>query len=255
MIKSPERLIGALVLIAGLTACSGESSAPGNGSQVSFNMATRAAPTSGPAPMATPDTVNDGTNVLVLTKVEMVLSDIKFERQNEEACDSVETEANHDDCEEFESGPVLIDLPLGVGATHEFTVTADTGTFDEIKLKIHKPEDGGDATDQAFIAQNPAFANVSIRVTGTFNGVDFVFTTDLSAEQKISISPPLVVGSQTAVAVTLKVDISTWFLNGAVAIDPSLALKGQPLEGLVKSNIEASLHAFHDDDRDGRSDD
>jgi len=205
--------------------------------------------------MTAPDTISDGTNVLVMTKVEMVMRDIKFERQNEEACDSVETEGNKDDCEEFHGGPVLIDLPLGVGATHEFTVTADTGTFDEIKLKIHKPEDNGDAADQAFIAQNPAFANISIRVTGTFNGAAFVFTTDLSAEQKISISPPLVVGAQTAVSVTLKVDVSTWFLNGTVAIDPSLALKGQPLEGLVKNNIEASFDAFHDDEHDGRSDD
>ncbi len=94
-----------------------------------------------------------------------------------------------------------------------------------------------------------------MRVTGTFNGVDFVFTSDLDVDQEIEINPPLVVGASTDVQVTLMVDVSTWFMNGLAVVDPSLALKGGPLEAVVKNSIEASLEAFHDDNHDGHDDD
>jgi hypothetical protein len=44
-------------------------------------------------------------------------------------------------------------------------------------------------------------------------------------------------------------------LNGTALVDPSLALKGGPLEGVVQNNIEASFDAFHDDNHDGHDDD
>lgn len=198
--------------------------------------------------------VDGSGNVLVLTKVELVLRDIEFERQNDNACDSVST-GDDDGCEEFEAGPVLIDLPLNGSVSHEFSVAVDSGTFDELKLKVHKPEDDGNAVDQAFLVAHPDFADVSIRVTGTFNGTAFTYTTDMGAEQEFSINPPIVVSAQADVGVTLMVDLSGWFLNGVTLINPSLALKGGALESVVENNIEASFEAFHDDDRDGQDDD
>ncbi len=248
------RLLGALALIAGLAACSDGASGPATGAQISFNVATHAAGAAPARPFAAPDTiVDDGGNVLILTQVEIVLKEIELKRQNDDACDSLSS--GHDDCEEFETGPFLLDLPLGVGASHQITITADTGTFDEIEFKIHKPEDNGGAADVAFLAAHPDLDQVSIRVTGSYNGTDFVFITDLNADQEVSINPPLVVSDGSNVDVTLMVDVSGWFLNGAVVIDPALGLKGGPLESVVKNNIEASFDAFHDDNRDGHSDD
>jgi len=248
------RLLGAISLAAGLAACSDGASAPGSGAQISFNVATHAAGAAPSRPLASPDTIVDaGGNVLVLTKVELVLKEIELKRQNDDACDSLGGE--NDGCEEFETGPFLLDLPLGVGVSHQVTITADSGTFDEIEFKIHTPEDDGDAADQAFVAAHPDLQNVSIRVTGTFNGVDFVFITDLNADEEVTISPPLVVAADGNVDVTLMVNVAGWFLNSAAVIDPSLALKGGPLEGVVKNNIEASFDAFHDDNHDGHDDD
>lgn len=254
MTRPSPRFLGALTLSAVLAAC-GDSSSPGNGGQVSFNVASQGSASAAPArPALAPDTlVDNGGNVLVLTRVELVLRDIEFERQNHDDCDSVSTAS--DDCEEFETGPVLIDLPLNGSIAHEFTITVDSGTFDELKLKIHKPEDDGNAVDQAFLAAHPDLADISIRVTGTFNGTAFTFTTDMGAEQEFIISPPMVVTANSDVAVTLMVDVSGWFLSGATLIDPALAVKGAAFESLVENNIEASFEAFHDDDSDGVDDD
>lgn len=252
MTRPSLRFLGALTFSAALAAC--DSSSPGNGGQVSFNVATQGAAPAPARPVLAPDTLVDtGGNVLVLTRVELVLRDIEFERQNHEDCDSVSTAG--DDCEEFEAGPVLIDLPLNGSVNHEFTIAVDSGTFDELKLKIHKPEDTGDAQDQAFIAAHPDLADVSIRVTGTFNGTAFTFTTDMGAEQEFVINPPMVVTAQSDVAVTLKVDVTGWFLEGTTLIDPALAVTGGPFESVVENNIEVSFEAFHDDDRDGVDDD
>lgn len=254
MMDSSLRLLGAMTVAAGLVACSDGASGPATGSQVSFNVATHAAGAAPSRPFASPDTIVDGGgNVLVLTKVEIVLKEIELKRQNDDACDSLV--GGHDDCERFETGPFLLDLPLSAGVSHQITITADTGTFDEIEFKIHKPEDVGGAADVAFLNAHPDLDKVSIRVTGSFNGTDFVFITDLNADQEVSISPPLVVTDGGDVDLTLMVDVSGWFLNGVVVIDPTLALKGGPLESVVKNNIEASFDAFHDEDRDGHSDD
>lgn len=254
--SSNLRLAGALSLILGIVACSSDTSAPAGGaSQVSFNVATRAAAPGASPVLAGPDSIVLGTDVLVLTKVEMVLRDIEFRRQNHDACDSVASGQDDDSCEEFSAGPVLIDLPLNAGVDQQFSVTADTGVYGGVELKLHKPEDDGDARDQAFLALHPDFAKISIRVTGTFNGVDFTYTSDLNAEEEFDINPPLVVTAQSDVAVTLKVDVSGWFMNGGSLVDPSQALKGGVYESLVRNNIEASFEAFHDDNHDGQSDD
>lgn len=249
-----NRLYGTLLALAAagsLAACSSDGAGPSAGGQIALSLAT----TAGPATTAgTPDTIALGADVLVINSVELVLRDIEFEKQNSDACDSLAT--GDDGCEEVEAGPVLVDLPLGTGATQAFTVSVDSGTYDEIELKLHKPEDTGDAADQAFLAAHPDLAGVSVRVTGTFNDVPFTFTSDVDAEQELDLQPPLMVGATAATDVTLFVDVRTWFVQpgGAALIDPSLALKGGAFEGVVADNIKASFGAFEDENHDGSGD-
>jgi hypothetical protein len=191
-----------------------------------------------------------GSDTIVVTSVQMVMREIELERVGVTVCDST---ASDDDCEEFEVGPELFDLPLGNGAQRAVTVAIDTGSYDEIEFEIHKPESSDDA---GFIALHPEFDGVSIKMTGTWNGTTFTYTSDLNVEQEYSFVPPLVVGSSTTVGVTMFVDLQTWFLNqaGDGFLDPASANKGGQNEGEVKSNIEASIDAFEDDDRDGQED-
>jgi hypothetical protein len=94
-------------------------------------------------------------------------------------------------------------------------------------------------------------------VVGSFNGTPFVFTADLNAQQRLALAQPLVVAeAATDVGVTIKVDVSNWFSDGAGGlVNPETANKGGPNDSLVKDNIRDSFHAFRDDDRDGEDDD
>jgi hypothetical protein len=263
----------AVLTAAGLLACS-EGTGPGNKPQISFNVAT----SSGAAAnlQSVSDTVVGGANTLVLDQVELVLRDIRFKRVNDDVCEGDDDQGediavrplSHDDgengddgnedaCETVNAGPFLLDLPLGSSVEKVFSVAVDTGTFDELRLRLHKPEDDGtDPADVAFLAAHPDFARISIRATGTWNGTPFTFTSDLDAEQEMQLNPPLVVTDAGAnVDVTLKVDVATWFADGnGGLVDPGTASKGGQNENLVRDNIEHSFDAFQDENHDGHDD-
>lgn len=197
-----------------------------------------------------------GSDTVILRSVEVVLQEIKLKAVEAAGCDDVVGNA---DCEEFETGPVLASLPLGTAATETMiSITAPAGQYDKLDLKIHRPESSDDA---AFITAHPNFDGVSIRVTGTYSQAGtrsaFTFTSDLDANQEIELQPPLTVSAGTGTTVTLRVDVSSWFLNAAATalVDPASANKGQPNERVVAERIKGSFDAFRDDDHDGHDDD
>ncbi|HSE47385.1 MAG TPA: hypothetical protein VLA89_18970 [Gemmatimonadales bacterium] len=269
------RSVSALAVLtaAGLLACS-EGTGPGNKTQISFNVATSAGPAANLQSVS--DTVVGGPNTLVLDQVGLVLRDIRFKRLNDDVCegDSEQSgdiavrpmshdggengdDGNQDACETVNAGPFLLDLPLGSGVEKIFSVAVDTGTFDELRIRLHKPEDDGtDPADVAFLAAHPDFASISIRATGTWNGSPFTFTSDLDADQEMRLDPPLVVTDAGAnVDVTLKVDVATWFADGAGGlVDPATAGQSGQNENLVRDNIQQSFDAFQDEDHDGHDD-
>lgn len=195
-----------------------------------------------------------GNDTLIVRSVELVVREIELKRVEAADCDAL---PDNGDCEEFETGPVLVTLPLGSTATaSEITISAPAGMFDELRFEIHKPED---TTDAAFIVAHPAFADLSIRATGTFSKAgartDFTYTTDLNERQDIVLSPPLTIVQGSTTNVTLRLDISRWFLSGTALVDPATANKGGANENLVRDNIHVSIDAFRDDNGDGRDDD
>ena len=260
-----------LLVVGAIAACS-DGTAPGNKSLVTFSVSTSAG--AGGLSSLVSDTVTAGTDSLVFDQVELVLRDIRFKRVNDDACDDDNDQnedlslrpADHDEngddgnedaCETFNAGPFLLDLPLGPGVDKVFTVAVDTGTFDELRLRLHKPEDdGSDPADAAFLAAHPEFAQISIRASGSFNGTSFTFTSDLNADQEMRLDPVLVVSDAGAnVDVTLKVDVATWFADGSGGlVDPKTAANGQPNDNLVRDNIRNSFDAFQDEDHDGEHD-
>ena len=285
MTKTPN--LAVFVALAGLLAACSNGSGPTTRSQVTFNLATGST-TAPAAPQG--GTFANAADALVLDNVKLVLRDIKFQRVNEDACDNehnddgddsghgdgsgstmVRPASMHDDggnddgddghsdaCESFNAGPFLLDVPLTPGIEKAFSVAVDTGTFDQVRFKIHKPDEtSADPKDVAFLTAHPEFNQVSIRVAGSFNGTPFVFTTDLNEQERLALVPPLVVaGSMQNVDVTIKVDVSGWFSDGAGGqVDPATAGTGGVNEDLVKDNIRGSFHAFRDDNRDGEDDD
>jgi hypothetical protein len=241
--------LAVLALVASGCGDAGGPSAPG---QLGFNLATHASPAVAGAAASisgTPETFTDGTNTLVLNKVELVISRIELHRAGVGECGDL---AN-DDCEELELGPILADLPLGTaGAARTFSVQIAPGTYDKLELKIRVPSSGSDA---GFRQANPGLENASIRVTGTYNGTAFVYTSNLEAEMEFGLEPPLTSSENSATDLTLLVDLEKWFRDqGGALIDPVTANPGQPNEALVVQSIKTSLAAFEDDDRDGADD-
>ena len=197
-----------------------------------------------------------GNDTVIVRSAQFVLREIELKRVEAVACDNIE---GNGDCEEFETGATLATLPLGSTATETMiSVAAPPGMYDELEFEVHKPEAPEDA---AFIAANPLFDGVSIRVTGTFSHAgtrsDFTFTSDLNAKQEVMLPTPLTVSEGQQANVTLRVDIASWYLNATATalVDPASANEGQPNENVVSARIQASIDAFRDDDHDGHDDD
>lgn len=262
MARIPSYSIQRLVAAAALTWLAACSSGSGNGS-VSLSLSARSAPTaavqSGSGTAAVVIAGGDstvvalGNDTLILRSLAVVLRKVELKRLDAASCDS--NPANGD-CEEFESGPVLATFPLGAANTAAaVSVSAPAGQYDKLEFEIHKTDS---STDASFLVSNPGFKNISIRATGTFSHAgsrnDFVFTSDLDASEELAFSPPLTVVDGTPANLTIRLDVSTWFVNSAALIDPASANVGGANEGIVQNNIKNSIDAFEDDNRDGRDD-
>lgn len=237
--------LGALVL-GGLAAC-GDSSGPNRQAvSVSFSSQAPAAVVAEASPSYN-ITVTSGNNTLVITKAQLVLRELELKLSASTACADGEAA---DDCEEIKLAPMLVDLPVTTGVVTALSASIPAGSYSEIEFDIHKP--GDDALDAAFKAANPAFANISVRVEGTYNGQPFVFTSTANESVELEFTPPVVIdGSNNNI--TILVNLRNWFRTSSGAlIDPATANPGQPNASLVASNIKASLDAIEDDDEDGR---
>jgi hypothetical protein len=187
-----------------------------------------------------------GTDTLIYTSVEIVLREVELKRVETPDC----VPAGEDNpCETFQTGPVLVSLPLTPGAEQTFALdTVPPATYSEIKFEVHKAE-GTDSTDQAFLAAHPDFAGVSVRVRGTFNGQAFEYTTSLDVEQTLTLVPQLVVTAGVSTNITVFVDVSRWFVNDGALMDPA-----NPDRSVVDENIKQSFGAFEDRDHSGSHD-
>jgi hypothetical protein len=274
-----------------LAACGGDNNATGNATPqaaVTLSLATR--PSSGVGAvrlgsLADPLTLTDAdNNQLVITSAQVVLRKIELKSSTTTCTGSDDASgsddgaddgdhsgsgssgsgsddpAGHtirmaglhdDDCGELKLGPLLVDLPLTAGAAQVFSAEVPVGTYDRVEYKIHRPT----SRDTAFVAANPDFAGVSIKVVGTWNGVPFTYVTGLEAEQENVLNPPLTVTTAGATDLTLLIDLDTWFRGADTKlVDPASANAGGANEALVRSNIAGSSDCFEDDDRDGRHD-
>jgi hypothetical protein len=237
------------ILLVSLAGCSSDSTEPASNESLSLSISTfDAAKTGFDSPLAglSSDTLTVGSDVLILDQVQLVLREIELKRASAEDCQE------EDDCEKFEIGPVLIELPLNGDTVRMVEIDIDPDTYNEIEFDLHRPSGDG-SEDQAFLLDHPEFEDTSVKVEGSFNGEAFVYESDLSVEQEIDLTPPLIIYPDEMFSnVTLRVLLNDWFLDSSGAlIDPSTANSGEPNEGVVENNIQASIEAFEDRDEDG----
>ena len=246
----PRPVLLSIAALATTVLAGCDAGGPSTSAQVNFSVATQPAAAAG---AGSAESFTDGSsNTLVINRVQLVLREIDLKRV--EATTSC-ADSSHDACERLELGPILLDLPLGAGgAAHSFSVPITAGSYGAVEFEIH-PASHDDTPDAAFVQAHPDFAGVSVQVDGTFNGVGFTYTSDLSAEEEIELNPPLTVAESATADLTLMVDLDRWFRDGAgLLVDPATANAGLPNESLVESNIRATLHAFEDENHDGMDD-
>lgn len=246
-----------ILLGAALAACSNGSTGPSGTGTLQFQLATSGTGATS-SPEATVASITRGADVLVVTSVQLVARKIKLERA-EGTCPTADLSdagtgdaEDSNECPNLRLGPLLLSPPLTLGAASAFTIDLPAGTYDELRLQIHKPTNH--TSDAAFLAANPGFANVSMLVMGTFNGAPFTFTTNISAEVEIALAHPVVVVADGSTSLTMLLDVNAWFLSqgGAALISP-LALT-QQTRTQIEQNIRLSFRAFHDQNHDGTED-
>jgi hypothetical protein len=159
---------------------------------------------------------------------------------------------------EFNAPARVVELPFD-GSVVELAVSdVPPGTYDRAEIRVHRV-DPDDAEDAAAIEADPeGFADFiagerySLIVEGTFGTESFTFKSRESDDQEMALLPPLEVTGDRATNVTLSMAPETWFLSPEGALlNPALAEN----EDLIDENFKQSIEAFHDDDRDGESDD
>ena len=252
----------ALALVLSAAGCSSTGSSDGATGRLNFRLSTTPAGGFGASLLTPGVTVTLGADVLVITRVQLVARKLKFERTNGSCPTPVLTSADGSgkdadsdetaDCPNLKLGPLLLDPPMTEGVVSTFSVDLPAGSYHELDMQIHKPT--SNSSDAAFVAANPDFAGVSIKVAGTFNGLPFAFTTDLTAEVETEFATPIVLTVGGTKSLTLQLDVRGWFVaqGGGALLNP-ITLSQQSRQR-VEQNIRASLHAFEDENQDGKRD-
>lgn len=219
------------VLVA-LAAC-GDAITSGGRAPVSVSFSSSR---SGASPSLTPSTtqvpITSGGHTLDLTAASLLVSKLEFETASG-ADVNQECDEGHG-CSSVLPQPITVDLNTGGGVV---TVTAGmipAGSYREIEVKVS-----------------------SVRLRGTYDTQAFDVTLPVSVEREMEFNPPLVVGGTGDTRnVTISVPVATWLTNpDGSLVDPRALATNATLRAAVISRINASLRAFHDDDRDGNDDD
>ncbi|HEY0929707.1 MAG TPA: hypothetical protein VGE27_07285 [Gemmatimonas sp.] len=193
-------------------------------------------------------TVIRGTDTLIITSAEMVLRDVRLHGEGSTcvANDSTLTSG----CATILLRPTILDLPVNGTDGGRVTVTTPRGTFSSVRLNLHRPI-AGDSIDAAFRLANPNFADVSVRLEGTYNGESFTYTTDVSEVLTVPLPSAVAGGSETQ-QVTVLVDIAKWFWAADSGLySPIAADEPGAIADAVNANVRTSFKAFRDQNRDG----
>jgi len=180
--------------------------------------------------------IGSGANSLSLTQAQATLERIELAGSGSCAGDVEDSaepeEEGDDDCAELRIGPTLVNLPVDGTTKVILDAFVPAGTYSRVEAKVD-----------------------SVKVTGVYTDANnqthpFTFTADIDARVEASFQPPVTVGAGTS-NVTVEVDIASWFKDASGAVlDPTNPASA----AVITANIRRSVHAFEDDDHDGRDD-
>ncbi|HAX48097.1 MAG TPA: hypothetical protein PK605_03695 [Ignavibacteria bacterium] len=180
-----------------------------------------------------------GANYPVITEAKALITEIELETEPSGTS------------QEIRIAPVVIYFNTGGQVISVTAANLPAGTWNKIKLQIHKPEDTEPIPDPEFREGTSGNQRYSFIIKGTYNGNAFVYKSRKRADIIINLSTPLTTGSSSR-NITLLVNPSLWFMNGGNILDPS----NSGNDDLIDDNLKNSFkRGFRDDNKDGRPDD
>jgi hypothetical protein len=237
----------ALVLLAlALLGCSGSEMG-----EVRLQLASMNASSTSSSVEAGQLVITAGGDEIVLDQVGLVLRKVRLGGPSTESCP--EESEGDSGCGELEFGPVLFELPLEEGAEGVLNAMVPVGSYTGLKFQLHRPTNANEDAD--FVAEQPEYDDISIRVVGSYNGTPFTFESDLTEVEDVDFGGPLDVETEGTLPLTLLVQVADWFAgeDGGL-LNPADANDGGPHESVVERQIRESFRAFHDGDEDGSAD-
>jgi len=230
--------VGLIAVAVSMVAACSESSGVGGPENVGILFQVASSPSAvgpaavaGPAGVAGPPLVLSGTNgTLTIDEIRLVVSEIELERIDDSCLgDDDSVDDLGDDCEEFETGPEFLDLPLDGTPVEVGTSLVPSGTYEELEFEIEDLEDDeDDAAEGALIAAVRAEILAAIPdwpdeasgfVSGTFtptSGAPTQFRVFLKAEIEIEMEllPNVVIdGGVASRDLTVDIEPEIWFLQ------------------------------------------
>lgn len=180
-----------------------------------------------------------GANYPVITEAKALITEIELETEPSGIS------------QEIRISPVVIYFNTGGQVISVTAANLPSGTWNKIKLQIHKPEDTEPIPDPEFREGTSGNQRYSFIIKGTYNGNAFVYKSRKRADIIINLSTPLTTGNGSR-NITLLVNPSMWFMNNGNVLDPTNSSN----DDLIDDNLKNSFkRAFRDDDKDGRPDD
>lgn len=172
-------------------------------------------------------TIEGSNGTLVIDDIRFIVEDFELERTDGE-CDGLEGD-QEEDCEEFESEPFFLDLPLTGDKLNLDTTPIEAGLYEELEFEIddldldeEDPEEqqGKQQLIDQVRTEFPDWPDsVSMVITGSFissQGDTTAFKTYAEAEVEIELefNPPLEVGENTINdLIRINIDPARWFLR------------------------------------------
>jgi hypothetical protein len=142
-----------------------------------------------------------------------------------------------DDSADIQDGPWAVVLNPDGTRTDVALSSIPEGSYDRIRLRLHKPEDMEPIPDAEFRSGASGRERHSVIVRGMWNGMPFTYRSRQSAEQEEERTPPLRVASGTIVAATLLIDPRTWFEGPDGTLDLTLEQNAQLVDDRITQSF------------------
>lgn len=179
--------------------------------------------------------VTGANGTLTIDDIRIIVAE--FEVDGDDDVNRCEDNGGGDDCEDFDAGPLFVDLPLSGGQVTVSTGEIPPGTYREVEFEVEDLDDDEEnpaeaARIQALLAQVRAQfpdwpRDASMLVVGTFTptgGQPRAFRVFIEAEIEVEVGldPPLVIdANSTSRDVSILLDVPSLFRSGGNVLDLS----------------------------------